>query len=272
MSNIEDNEWNMTIPAKTLLSVINIAGSITEDVICEGQEDGLLMNAVDASHVSMFNMVIGRYEEKKPSVRFGIELNGMRDAVSGFTKANKSKTDYVNLSYANAKLTMKMATGTVVSYPDEWETEVTLKCLDPQTIRKVTFPEMPDGFGQSCGGTAKNISGDKLAFALKKQKRFGDLAKFVLSKDNLEIATESDQRTIATVLNTESLGNDIEARYSLSYLQPMAERIKKAANLTLKFDNEFPLWINWKEASPWNKTGLEVNLDFMIAPRTQTDY
>ena len=267
MSNIEDNEWNMTIPAKTLLSVINIAGSITEDVICEGQEGGLLINAVDASHVSMFNMVIGRYEEKKPSVKFGIELNGMHDAVSGFTKANKSQTDYVNLSYAKAKLTMKMGTGTVVSYPDEWETEVVLRCLDPQTIRKVTMPPLDPS------AEAGKICGDKLAFALKKQKRFGDIAKFVLSKDKLEITTECETRTIASVVDTESSGlsekkKTVEARYTLNYLQPMAERIKKAANLTLKFDNDFPLWINWNEQSPWNKTGLEVSLDFMLAPRT----
>lgn len=271
MSNIEDKKWNMTLPAKTLLSVINIAGSITEDVICEGQEGGLLMNAVDASHVSMFNMVIGRYEEKKPSVRFGIELNGMHDAVSGFTKANKSQTDYVNLSYANAKLTMKMGTGTDACQPDVWETEVMLRCLDPQTLRKVTMPEV------ELPAEAKNISGDKLAFALKKQKRFGDLAKFVLSKDKLEITTECANRTIASVVDTESSGlseekKTVEARYSLSYLQPMAERIKKAANLTLKFDNELPLWINWNEQSPWNKTGLEVSLDFMQAPRTDAEY
>ena len=265
---MKDNEWNMTIPAKTLLNVINIAGSITDEVLCEGQEGGLLLNAVDAAHVSMFNMVVGLYDEKKPSVRFGIELKGMHDAVSGFTKANKTDTDYVNLAKeaSNEMLTMKMGTGTGVSHPDEWETEVKLRCLDAHMLRKVTIPEL------NTSVEAENISGDKLAFALKKQKRFGDIAKFVLSKDKLEITTAMSDRTIASTIDAEtSTKKTIEATYSLSYLQPMAERIKKAANLTLKFDNNYPLWINWNEKSPWNM-GTEVSLDFVQAPKIDNEY
>ena len=57
--------WTYEIPGKTLLDVAKICSTVVEDVVLQVQKNGMLLTAVDISHVAMFAITIGEFNEKE---------------------------------------------------------------------------------------------------------------------------------------------------------------------------------------------------------------
>ena len=159
--------WTYEIPGKTLLDVAKICSTVVEDVVLQVQKNGMLLTAVDISHVAMFAITIGEFNEKEKKMKFGLELSKLVDIINGHTKATKSQTDIVQLEFNDDTRQLKVSAG------DTSMRKYTTLDLD-------TLPDAPILPDLSKVGMlqGEGICPKKFAAALKKQARFGDLAAF----------------------------------------------------------------------------------------------
>lgn len=252
--------WTYEIPGKTLLDVAKICSTVVEDVVLQVQKNGMLLTAVDISHVAMFAITIGEFNEKEKKMKFGLELSKLVDIINGHTKATKSQTDIVQLEFNDDTRQLKVSAG------DTSMRKYTTLDLD-------TLPDAPILPDLSKVGMlqGEGICPKKFAAALKKQARFGDLAAFVLNKDGLDITTD----TVASGLITshlEATGVESEAKsqFSLTYLRPFSDRVKNAARLTLEIGDNAPVVAKWQHEGINDNPGFEVK--YFLAPRIESDY
>lgn len=254
-------DWIYEIPGKTLLNVANIAGAVVEDVVLQVQKDGMLLSAVDASHVAMFAITIGEFDTKKDKLEFGVELRKLVDIINGHTKATKSQTDLVQLEYDQTTSKLKVRAGDTVM--DK------LQSIDITMMTKA--PRRPDL--SKCGMIeADGVCPKKFAAALKKQARFGDIASFVLNKGGLDITTDSVTHGLITTSLDATVVKDDEAisQFSLTYLKPFSDRVKNAAKLVLETGENAPLVAKWKHDGINDNPGFEVS--YFLAPRIESEY
>jgi len=252
-------DWIYEIPGKTLLDVANLAGTVVEDVVLQVQKDGMLLTAVDASHVAMFAITIGEFDADKEILKFGVELRNLVDIINGHTKATKSQTDLVQLEYDKTTSTLKVRAGDTVMEQ--------LPSLDITTM--LDTPKIPDL--SECGMVvADEICPKKFAAALKKQARFGYLAQFVLNKEGLDITTDSGNTGLITTRLDATVKDEATSQFSLTYLKPFSDRVKNAAKLTVETGNNAPLVAKWQHDGINDNPGFEVT--YFLAPRIESDY
>ena len=254
-------DWIYEIPGKTLLDVANIAGTVVEDVVLQVQKDGMLLSAVDASHVAMFAITIGEFDMKKDKLEFGVELRRLVDIINGHSKATKSQTDLVQLEYNQTTGKLKVRAGDTVM--DR------LDSIDITTMP--TTPRFPDL--SKCGMIeADGVCPKKFAAALKKQARFGHIASFVLNKGGLDITTESPNTGLITTSLDATVVKDDKATsyFSLTYLKPFSERVKNAAKLVVETGENAPLVAKWQHDGINDNPGFEVT--YFLAPRIDSEY
>lgn len=252
-------DWIYEIPGKTLLDVANLAGTVVEDVVLQVQKNGMLLTAVDASHVAMFAITIGEFDDKKEILKFGVELRNLVDIINGHTKATKSQTDIVQLEYDKTTSQLKVRAGDTVMER--------LPSLDITTM--LATPKIPDL--SECGMVeADGICPKKFAAALKKQARFGYLATFVLNEGGLDITTDSEGTGLITTRLDATVKDEATSQFSLTYLKPFSDRVKNAAKLTVETGNNAPLVAKWQHDGINENPGFEVT--YFLAPRIDSDY
>lgn len=252
-------DWIYEIPGKTLLNVTKLCNAVVDDVVLQVQKNGILMTAVDASHVAMFAITIGEFDEnKKEKLKFGVELSKLVDMITGHTKATKSQTDFVKLEFNNVTKQLKVSTG---------DTQTGINTLDLTTITDP--PRLPNL--ENCGMVeAKDVCPKKFAAALTKQARFGDLATLVLNENELQLTTNTEHYTVETTLSSRNSERTIGSQFSMSYLKPFANRVKDAAKLTLEVGENTPLLARWQHEGINENVGFEVR--YFLAPRVESDY
>tara|TARA_B100000282_G_scaffold296841_1_gene280430 strand:+ start:442 stop:1203 length:762 start_codon:yes stop_codon:yes gene_type:complete len=252
-------DWIYEIPGKTLLDVANLAGTVVEDVVLQVQKDGMLLTAVDASHVAMFAITIGEFDADKEILKFGVELRNLVDIINGHTKATKSQTDIVQLEYDKTTSKLKVRAGDTVMEQ--------LPSLDITTM--LAAPKIPDL--SECGMVeADGVCPKKFAAALKKQARFGYLATFVLNEGGLDITTDSGATGLITTHLDATVKDEATSSFSLTYLKPFSDRVKNAAKLTVETGNAAPLVAKWQHDGINDNPGFEVT--YFLAPRIESDY
>lgn len=253
-------DWIYEIPGKTLLNVTKLCNAVVDDVVLQVQKNGILMTAVDASHVAMFAITIGEFDEnKKEKLKFGVELSKLVDMITGHTKATKSQTDFVKLEFNNETKQLKVSAG---------DTQTGIITLDLTTM--TAAPRLPNL--ENCGMVeVKDVCPKKFAAALTKQARFGYLATFVVNENELQITTTTAEYTVETTLSGRN--SEVPAgrsQFSMSYLKPFANRVKDAAKLTLEVGENSPLLARWQHEGINENVGFEVR--YFLAPRIESDY
>ena len=252
-------DWTYEIPGKTLLDVANLAGTVVEDVVLQVQKDGMLLTAVDASHVAMFAITIGEFDDTKEKLKFGVEIRRLVDIINGHTKATKSQTDLVQLEYDETTSKLKVRAGDTVMEQ--------LPSLDITTM--LATPKIPD-LSKMGMVEADGICPKKFAAALKKQARFGYLATFVLNEGGLDITTDSEVTGLITTRLDATVKDEATSQFSLTYLKPFSDRVKNAAKLTVETGNNAPLVAKWQHDGINDNPGFEVT--YFLAPRVESDY
>tara|TARA_A200000159_G_scaffold163264_1_gene189051 strand:- start:2146 stop:2910 length:765 start_codon:yes stop_codon:yes gene_type:complete len=253
-------DWNYEIPGKTLLDVAKICNAVVEDVVLQVQKNGILLTAVDASHVAMFAITIGEFDEKKEKLKFGVDLTKLIDIINGHTKATKSQTDIVQLEFNDTTKQMKVSAG------DTSMRKYTTLDLETMTAS----PHIPD-LRKSGMLEGDGICPKKFAAALKKQARFGDIASFVLNKDGLDITTDTvSSGLITSHLEASGVKSEAKSQYSLTYLKPFADRVKNAARMTIEIGENAPVVAKWQHEGINDNPGFEVK--YFLAPRIESDY
>ena len=253
-------DWIYEIPGKTLLDVAKICSTVVEDVVLQVQKGGMLLTAVNASHVAMFAITIGEFDEKRKKLMFGLELSKLVDIINGHTKATKSQTDIVQLEYDDVTRQLKVAAG------DTSMLEYTT--IDLATM--ATTPKIPD-LSKAGMLEGEGICPKKFAAALKKQARFGSLASFVLNKDGLDITTETvSSGLITSHLEATGVKSEAKSQFSLTYLKPFSDRVKNAATMTIEIGENAPVVAKWQHEGINDNPGFEVK--YFLAPRIESDY
>ena len=101
-----------------------------------------------------------------------------------------------------------------------------------------------------------DIVAESVSF-ISNPKRFTIQAEGDLSKANIEI-NEGEQTKMSTPADT------VKAKYSIEYLKKMIGGSKIANNVTIQFNKDYPLKLEFKEVD-------KVLLSFILAPRVENE-
>lgn len=233
--------------------------SIISELVTEARfkitKDGIELVAMDPANVAMviFKLLSSSFVEYnlEKDVELAINLNNLKQVMRR-AKAN----DTVSMQLSN-----------------ENKFEITFK---GKNTRKFSLPiieleekeqRIPDlKFPLKITTSASNLSeaiedADIVAESVSLE---GDSDKLVilaegdLSKAKIEIMKDDE-----TVIKADSQ-DKVRAKYSVEYLKKMIAGSKLADTVTISFDRDYPLMLEFKEVD-------KVNLKFILAPRVEND-
>ncbi len=230
--------------------------SIISDLVTETRirilKDYVELVAMDPANVAMviFKMpssCFAEYEIKEDTV-IAINLNNLKQVLR-----RAKPSDVLTLEKAEGKLKITLKEKTVRTF--------FLPLIDleeraqkiPQLTAKATIEFQSTMLNDAIDDM--DIVGESVSFLAQKDKLVisasGDLTKaevVILKDDSVKITTETDQKS----------------KYSIEYLKKMMQGSKLASKATLKFSNDYPLTLEYKETD-------KLSLTFILAPRVDND-
>ena len=253
MENDTSVEWTYEVPGKALMAFVKELNTIECDAKFVLLENGIAVNVVDPSHVSMSTVTLGG--GKPIGLSYGMELRNLKDSLAGHTKMNSKETSMVTMSCDGEIMYVDLQDGTKFSW----------RGLDLSTLTPPTLPELDLPASIS-------VTGQQFALGIQRQRRIGDLTRIMITKDKLELSvTGSTSRVVTTISGAGKIKDKTESvkgNYSLTYLVGLAKEWKNADTVTLGLGENYPLL-----ASKVNEVGgVEINSKFFLAPRTDNDY
>src|SRR3989338_2341411 len=233
--------------------------SIISDLVTEAKfkvkPEGLELVAMDPANVAMiiFKLLSSSftsYEVKKPET-IGINLNSLKQIL------RRSKGDDI-LSLETTddnKLTIQMRSNTIRSFSIP-----TLELDDKeQRVPELNFPITVESTSEVLSEAVEDVSvvAESVTFLGEKDllcvKAEGDL-----SKAFIEIRPDD----ITSIKTTSA--DKFKAKYSLEYLKKMIAGGKLAEQVSLHFNNDYPLKLEYKVKD-------RLSLSFILAPRVDND-
>ena len=237
--------------------------SIISELVTEAKfnvsNNGLEMVAMDPANVAMviFKMLSSCFTkyEIKETEEIAINLNNLKQIL------RRAKSDDVLTleTTEDNKLKIQMKSNTTRSFSIP-----TLEIEDKeQKVPELTFPmtvEMGSGMLteaiEDVSVVAESVTflGDKESLLIK--------AKGDLSGALVEI--KQDENTKITTTGEDPENSKFKAKYSLEYLKKMMGGSKIGSNVSLSFNNDYPLKLEYKEVD-------KLAMSFILAPRVDND-
>lgn len=240
---------------KYLKESISIISDLVNEARFKINKDAIELVAMDPANVAMviFRLLSSCFTEYdvKKDVEIGINLSNLKQILR---RANPNDMLSLELDSDNKlKITLKGVSSRTFSLPiielEEKEQKI------PDLKFPVTIKMSPQLFNEAIEDAdivAESVSlvGGPNTFSVHAE---GDL-----SQAKIDIK-ESD----STKINVE--GQDtIKAKYSIEYLKKMINTSKLADDLTIQFNKDYPLKLEYKTVD-------KVMLSFILAPRVEND-
>lgn len=233
--------------------------SIISDLVNEARfkinKDAIELVAMDPANVAMviFRLLSSCFTEYdvKKDVEIGINLSNLKQILR---RANPNDMLSLELDPNNRlKITLKGVSSRTFSLPiielEEKEQKV------PDLKFPVIIKMEPGLFNEAIEDA--DIVAESVSF-IGEPNKFIIRAEGDLSQANIEI-TESD----STKINVDG-NSTIKAKYSIEYLKKMIGSSKLADDLTIQFNKDYPLKLEYKTID-------KVMLSFILAPRVEND-
>ena len=252
MENDTSVEWTYEVSGKALMTFVKEVYNLDCDAKFVLLENGIAVNVVDPSHVSMSSVTLGG--GKPIGLSYGMELRRLKESLTGHTKMNAKETSMVTMNCDGEIMHVDLQDGTKFSW----------RGLDLSTLSPPTLPEMELNASIS-------VTGQQFALGIQRQRRIGDLARVMITKDNLELSVNGTTSRVVTTISGAGKIKDktesVHSNYSLTYLAGIAKEWKNVDTITLELGENYPLL-----ASKVNEIGgVEIKSKFFLAPRTE-DY
>ena len=240
---------------KYLKESIAIISDLVNEARFKITKDAIELVAMDPANVAMvvFKLLSSSFTEYdvKKDVQIAINLSNVKQILR---RANPN--DMVTLEFnQDNKLQIQLKGTTIRTF--------SLPTIDleekEQKIPDLKFPvtiNMPTGiFNEAVQDV--DVVAESVTF-LAEPKKFIVSAEGDLSQARIEIKESSD-----TNINIEG-SEKIKAKYSIEYLKKMINGSKIADNVSIKFNKDYPLKLEYKSLD-------KVMLSFILAPRVEND-
>ncbi len=238
---------------KYLKDSISIISDLVNEAKIVVKKDGLELVAMDPANVAMvifrlLSTCFTEYDVKK-DVELGINLGQLKQILRR-AKSN----DMVTLEDEDGKLNIQFRSDTVRTFSlpiiEMEEKEQRVPELTFPTSVQTTATILSDAIGDV------DVVAESVTFMADPGK-MTIAAEGDLSKAKIEIAP-GDGTTI------QSKGDKVKAKYSVEYLKKMIEAAKLSNQVTIQFNNDYPLRLDYKQID-------KVALSFILAPRVEND-
>jgi len=250
------------IDADRLETYLEAYATLVDEMKLNITPEGFTARAVDAANVAMIDETLpadrfAHYSSTGGTIGFNLDrlLNilGMADG---------DDLAELELNQETRKLQIQLGG---LSY--------TLALIDPDSIR--AEPDIPDldlaaeatitGAQFDRGLTTVDMVSDHLTLRVG-ETADGEEALFIEGEgdtDDVDLELTGEE-----CVGLEGVDSEAESLFSLDYLKDMNKAIPKSTAVTLRFDDEHPVMIDF-DALPNNDVGLQVR--FMLAPRIRSE-
>lgn len=238
---------------KYLKDSISIISDLVNETKLIVRKDGLELVAMDPANVAMviFKLLSTTFTEydAKQDMELGINLPQFKQILRR-AKSN----DTVTLEDEEGKLKIQFRSDTVRTFA--------LPIIEleekEQRVPELTFP------------VAIETTSSVLSEAIGDVDVVAESVNFIADKTKLTIAAEGDLSKASIEIKADddtkinSKSERVKAKYSIEYLKKMIEGSKLADRVTIQFNNDYPLRIDYKQID-------KVALSFILAPRVEND-
>ncbi len=233
---------------------ISIISELVSEAKFKANSDALELVAMDPANVAMviFKLLSSCFTEYKVegSEQVAINLNSLKQIL------RRAKADDIlslETEENKLKILLKGKTNRSFSIP-------TLEIEDKeQKVPDLTFPVKVETTSQTIADAIEdvNVVAESVTF-LGEENQLSVKAEGDLSKAFIEI--KADEHTKITA----NPGDKVKAKYSLEYLKRMIAGGKLTDNVTLHFNTDYPMKLEYKVID-------RLMLSFILAPRVDND-
>jgi proliferating cell nuclear antigen len=230
---------------------------VISDIVNEAKflvtKDAVELVAMDPANVAMviFKLLSTAFTEYdiKEDKELCINLAQLRQILRR-AKAN----DTVTLEDEEGKLKIQFRSDTVRTF--------SLPIIDiddkEQRVPELQFPVVIETSASVLSDAIGDVDviAESVTFLVDKEK-FTIAAEGDLSKAQIDIASGEDTKI-------ENQQDSVKAKYSVEYLKKMIEGSKLSSRVTIRFSNDYPLRVDYKQVD-------KVSLSFVLAPRVEND-
>jgi proliferating cell nuclear antigen len=238
---------------KYLKDSISVISELVNEARFLVKKDGIELVAMDPANVAMviFRLLSSAFTEYdvKQNSELSINLSQFKQILRR-AKAN----DTVTLEEEENKLKIQFRSDTVRTFSipiiDLEEKEQRVPELSFPTSIEIQSSVLSEAIGD-VGVVAESV------LFLADQSKFTIAAEGELSKAKIEMSADDNIRI-------KNQSDQVKAKYSVEYLKKMIEASKLADQVTIQFNNDYPLKLDYKQID-------RVALSFILAPRVEND-
>jgi len=240
--------------AKYFKDSIAIISELVNEATFKIKPEGLEMIAMDPANVAMvsFKLLSSCFSEYKidKATNISINLNNLKQILR-----RAKPEDVLTLSLGEGKLEITLKSGTTRKF------SLPLIDIDEKEKKRpdLKFPISIKTASWILNDAIEDVGivGESVSFSANPEKMM-ILAEGDLSKAEIEIMPDDKTRIDADTKD------DIKAKYSVEYLKKMVAGSKIADDVTIQFDKNYPLHLEFKAVD-------KVLLSFILAPRVDND-
>jgi proliferating cell nuclear antigen len=233
---------------------ITIISDLVNEARFKVTKDGVELIAMDPANVAMviFKLLSSSFTEYdvKEDVQIAINLNNLKQILR-----RAKQNDMVSLELEENKLKVQLKSNTTRTF--------NLPIIEleekEQKVPDLKFPveiSMPCSvLGEAVEDTS--IVAESLAFEAE-PKKFNITAEGDLSQVKIEIKEDE-----ALKIKVDA-ASKVRSKYSIEYLKKMMGASKLSETVTIKFNKDYPLKLEYKEVD-------KLMLSFILAPRVESD-
>ncbi|MEM4337135.1 MAG: proliferating cell nuclear antigen (pcna) [Candidatus Woesearchaeota archaeon] len=239
---------------KYLKDSISVISELVSEVTFKVTPNGLELVAMDAANVSMviFKLLSSAFTEFeiKKSITLGINLTNLKQVLR-----RAKPTDILTMEEESGRLKIQLRGNSTRTFSlpiiESEERE--------QKIPELTFPVTIRTTSTILNEAIEDVEivSDAVSF-IAEDKIFIIKAEGDLSQAKIEIKESEGTKIITDTSQT------IKAKYSIEYLKKMINGSKLSEEVTIQFNNEYPLRLDYKVTD-------KLLLSFILAPRVEND-
>jgi len=242
---------NAEIKSEVLKELVEIVGTIVDEVKINLDEDGLSLKAVDPAHVAMVDLSLSKdafesYEANETEL--GLNLN----KVEQFLKLSGSG-DIISIDHDEDENRLTMQVNSITRQ---------MALLDTAGMTDPNVPSLDLPLNLK-------IRGEYLLNGVKASENISDHVSITANPDGFEIFSEEDEDTVRLSLNEDDLeelsaNEEVRSLFALDYFSSMIKCVSKDAILDIELGADYPIKIEFGFAEG------DGNVRYLLAPRIES--
>lgn len=233
---------------------VSIISELVNEAVFKVKPNAIELVAMDPANVAMviFKLLSSAFVEYKieGEVDIAINLTNLKQILK---RAKSSDTLVLELAEDKLKIQLEGANTRTFYLPiiDLEDSE--------QRVPDLNFPVSIKTKTETLADAIEDVSvvAESVSFIIE-NKSFQVLAEGDLSKAKIDIPSKGD-----TIIVSDST-DKIKSKYSIEYLKKMMTASKLSDDVTIQFNNDYPLKLEYKSVD-------KLFLSFILAPRVESD-